>query len=116
MKKYIIILFFISFHNINSQSNNHTSYDLVKKDSLFKNYIFLKLPISTIVKSNFSIYDKNTSFNSNYYMTKDTIEFTGLQNIPQNNFPGVKIDSYNPHGTNNIGASVFMGIFDWLTK
>lgn len=99
-----------------SSQNNHTSPNLVKKDSLFKNYNTFKLPTNKIVKSNFSVYNKNTSFNNDYYISKDTIEFTGFQSIPQNNFPGVKIDSYNPHGTNSIGASVLMGIFDWLTK
>ena len=115
MKKFIIILVFILFYNMSSQSV-HTNYNSAKKDSLFKNNNSFILPTNKIFKSNFSIYNKNTSFNSVYYISKDTIEFTGFQSIPQNNFQGIKVDSYNPHGTNNIGVSVFMGIFDWLTN
>ena len=115
MKKYIILLFFISFCNMYSQTNS-LKFNLVTKDSLFKKNISFNTHTKLKFHSNYSIYNSGTNFNSNYYISKDSIEFKGFKLIPKNNFSGVKQDFYNPHGASSIGAAIFMGVFDWFTK
>lgn len=64
----------------------------------------------------FSLYSNNNGLNNVFYIQNDTIQFNHSILIPENNFRGAKIDTFNPNGTNNIGFSIFSGVFDLLFK
>ncbi|WP_271855526.1 hypothetical protein [Patiriisocius marinus] len=62
----------------------------------------------------FSIYNDVTGLNdtfnsteSSYYYSKPTFIFT-------NQYRGIKVDSFNPHGSQDLGNAVVSGLFSLL--
>jgi len=126
MKIYIRIILFLTITNgycqkteLDSSLINKQNLTLIffeNKNLIIPNNTSLNFSKETFKKRNFSIYNKSINFNSNYYITNNSAEFTGFQTIPQNNFQGAKIDSFNPHGATEMWAAVLIGVFDLLTK
>jgi hypothetical protein len=63
-----------------------------------------------------NVYNPSSGLNDNFYIKNNEAKYSKSFYIPENrmNFSGAKIDSFNPYGTNNIGAAVALGVIDLL--
>jgi hypothetical protein len=84
-----------TFSNLKSFNSNSISLD-------FKN----------IKPSSFSIYNNFTGLNDSYILSNNKLTYS-QSNISINK--AMKIDSFNPSGTQNIGFALVAGVFNLLT-
>lgn len=63
-----------------------------------------------------NVYNPTSGLNDNFYLKNQEAKYSKSLYFPENrmNFSGTKIDSFNPYGTNNIGAAVALGVLDLL--
>ncbi|MEM0576398.1 hypothetical protein [Flavobacterium polysaccharolyticum] len=63
-----------------------------------------------------NIYNPTSGLNDTFYLKNQESKYSKSFYIPQNALyaSGTKIDSFNPYGTNNIGAALALGVIDLL--
>lgn len=63
-----------------------------------------------------NIYNPTSGLNDTFYLKNQEAKYSKSFYIPQNAmYPrGAKIDSFNPYGTNNIGAALALGVIDLI--
>ena len=63
-----------------------------------------------------NVYNPASGLNDTFYLKNQEAKYSKSFYIPQNvMYPrGTKIDSFNPYGTNNIGAALALGVIDLL--
>ncbi len=63
-----------------------------------------------------NIYNPASGLNDSFYLKNQEAKYSKSLYIPQNAVfaRATKIDSFNPYGTNNIGAAVALGVIDLL--
>jgi hypothetical protein len=63
-----------------------------------------------------NVYNPASGLNDSFYLKNQEAKYSKSFYIPENrmNFSGTKIDSFNPYGTNNIGAALALGVIDLL--
>lgn len=63
-----------------------------------------------------NVYNPASGMNDTFYLKNQEAKYSKSFYIPQNAmYPtGAKIDSFNPYGTNNIGAALALGVIDLL--
>lgn len=63
-----------------------------------------------------NVYNPISGMNDAFYLKNQEAKYSKSFFIPQNAMfaRDVKIDSFNPYGTNNIGAAVALGLIDVL--
>ncbi len=63
----------------------------------------------------FSIYNNITTLNDNLEIS-NIVTKQNASYMLENNFRGVKIDSFNPNGARNLRGYIFSGLFNLLIK
>lgn len=106
--------------NATDIKNNVVSTFLLNKNTPFLTPYSFDTNFRNTIKNSknyFYINNKSTGFNEGYYLnSKAEIQYptalpSGLQRM------NLKTDSFNPHGTPNLGAAVVLGMFDlFFTK
>lgn len=63
-----------------------------------------------------NVYNPASGLNDTFYLKNQKAKYSKSFYIPENrmNFSGTKIDSFNPYGTNNIGAALALGVIDLI--
>jgi hypothetical protein len=63
-----------------------------------------------------NVYNPASGLNDTFYLKNQEAKYSKSFYIPQNvMYPrGAKIDSFNPYGTNNIGAALALGVIDLI--
>lgn len=63
-----------------------------------------------------NVYNPSSGLNDSFYLKNQEAKYSKSFYIPENrmNFSGTKIDSFNPYGTNNIGAALALGVIDLI--
>ncbi len=118
MKKILFCLFCLAV--------SVTAFSQTNKSFVIFNNSFYQLPIlqlptsSTFIAftsknvSTFSIYNNVTGLNDTYNSTQSSYYYSAPTFEPSNQSRGVKIDSFNPHGSHNLGNAVVSGLFSLL--
>ena len=60
------------------------------------------------------IYNPTTQLNDNYVRVHDTYYMSNLKSFPNYGFDGIKMDSFNPYGSSDIGGTVVSGLINLL--
>jgi hypothetical protein len=132
MKKYFKLIFLFAVSSIWSQTIINNSFitksnqsSLIQKTNQYKIAdSFLSNNKREIIDDRNFFYsiNKTTGFNESFYLKSSTntlnqsnyntlVEPTNAISFPMY----TKKDSFNPHGTQNIGAAIVLGVFDLLT-
>ncbi|OAZ04785.1 hypothetical protein [Flavobacterium succinicans] len=87
--------------------SNYKSIQFTSPNFSFKTYI---TPYSL------NIYNPASGLNDTFYLKNQEAKYSKSFYIAQNalHARGTKIDSFNPYGTNNIGAALALGVIDLL--
>lgn len=62
----------------------------------------------------FSVYNPTTAMNDTYVRTGNSAHYNHSQPVLENNFRGMKIDSFNPNGANDLGSAIATGVFNTI--
>jgi hypothetical protein len=64
----------------------------------------------------FSVYNPTTAANDTYVQTGNSMYYTRSQVVLENNYRGVKIDSFNPNGASDMKSAIATGLFNTIFK
>ena len=120
MKK-LILLFVVLTCAISFGQKQSNNIFQIKKTYSFSNLKYfgsysISLDFKNIKPNNFSIYNSFTGLNDTYTISQNTLIYSQSTLNSLNITREMKIDSFNPYGTKNIGFALVGGIFNLFTK
>ena len=119
MKTIIVILFIsIGLHGhaqsntgITVSSNPFYQIQIQQTPTLdFKRAFSKKAPAS------FSVYNATTGFNDSYTGYRNSFSYSRSTVVTNNQFRGVKIDSFNPYGATDFKSAVLIGVLNSIFR
>ncbi|WP_162126603.1 hypothetical protein [Flavobacterium phycosphaerae] len=60
------------------------------------------------------VYNPTTQLNDTFVKVNDTYYMSNIKSFPNYGFDGIKMDSFNPYGTSDIGGTIVSGLINLL--
>lgn len=115
------LFFYLLFISLSSTAFSQRQNGIVAKNNPFYQLPALQFPTSSTFKaftsknvSTFSIYNEVTGLNDTYNSTESTYYYSTPTFNFSNQYRGIKVDSFNPHGSQDLGNAVVSGLFSLL--
>jgi hypothetical protein len=120
MKKIVLLILFFTYCCSFGQSQSDTLVQAKKIYTFsnlksFDNYS-ISFNFKNVKANYYSIFNYSTGLNDTYVSSNNTLIYSKSSLTILNTTRGMKIDSFNPSGTKNIGFALVGGIFNLFSK